>query len=143
MMRQADVRTWQVGRVLVVEDESITRHRLLSALGDFLVHSVETVQRAEVRLRQQDYDVILAEEQLPDGRGLPLLRYAQSRSPATIGILVAGSTSDPEITAARSTWRQLQVLGKPCDARQVRKTVEQSVEKARLRAASLQLTRCR
>jgi DNA-binding NtrC family response regulator len=67
-----------MSRILVVEDDSelllLLEHVLLGA--DYQVDSVETVRAALCRLKQQTYDLVLADGRLEDGTGMTVAERA-------------------------------------------------------------------
>tara|TARA_B100000674_G_C37656482_1_gene830406 strand:+ start:160 stop:819 length:660 start_codon:yes stop_codon:yes gene_type:complete len=77
-------------RILLVEDEMMladaVRDHLLAA-GEAVDHSASVVD-AEIMLRGTNYDVLLLDLNLPDGKGLDLLRDLRRKGSATPCIIL-------------------------------------------------------
>jgi len=82
----------QPGSLLVVEDDGDVREFLagdLRARG-FRTETSGSCGDAIGRLREQSFDVVLCDVQLPDGDGLSVLRWCQHRPDPPVVILLTG-----------------------------------------------------
>lgn len=79
-------------RILVVDDEPYTRNLLkgLFRNSERLVQLAETGAEAERLFRQDDYNLVIMDQRLPDARGLDLLRQMLKERPRQQAILVTG-----------------------------------------------------
>jgi CheY-like chemotaxis protein len=68
-------------RILVVEDEEIIRTLLAHVLksAGYAVDTVDTVAAAMAQMDTHPYNLVLADERLPDGRGLTIADQATAR----------------------------------------------------------------
>ncbi len=79
-------------RILLVEDEPLLGRRLQKGLSEeaFAVDLAETLEEAETREAEADYDLVILDLMLPDGSGLDLLdRWRADGMPAPVLILTA------------------------------------------------------
>ncbi len=92
----------QPGSLLVVEDDGDVREFLagdLRARG-FRTETSGSCGDAIGRLREQSFDVVLCDVQLPDGDGLSVLRWCQQRPDPPVVILLTGYGSISSAVAA-------------------------------------------
>ena len=87
---------------------------------------------ALAELEQGPFDVVVSDMRMPGIDGAELLERVQRRSPATIRIMLSGSVDPLAIT--RASFAVDELLGKPCDARTLRETIDRLLN---LRTASL------
>lgn len=80
-------------RVLIVEDEAVTREMLVLLLGkEHAVTAVSSSAEALAKLRQTAFDLLLLDLNLPDGDGLALARQIGAR--AGMAVVMVTSRSD-------------------------------------------------
>ncbi len=128
------------GRVLVVDDDAAARASLQAILSDeFDVDCAEDAQTARTILRVASYNTVVADFEMPGGTGLSLIRELGTTAPDTRGILVTGRADYPEVKSAREAWRDVTVVLKPYDPAALVRTVRNSVNMSRLRAATRRL----
>ena len=77
---------------------------------------------ALAELAQAPFDVVVSDMRMPGIDGAELLERVKARSPGTIRIMLSGSV-DPH-AIARATFAVDELLGKPCDARTLRETID-------------------
>ncbi|HUK58642.1 MAG TPA: response regulator [Stellaceae bacterium] len=73
-------------RILVIEDEETIRlifHHVLTSAG-YAVDSADTVAAGLKLLRSRSYDLVIADDRLPDGRGLELADRARAKGIAAV-----------------------------------------------------------
>lgn len=73
-------------------------------------------------LEQGSFDVVVSDMRMPGIDGAALLEEVKQRSPATIRIMLSGSV-DPD-AMERASYAVDELLGKPCDARTLRATID-------------------
>ena len=74
-----------MARILLVEDELIARELIKETLKsdpDIKLDTCETVQKAQLYLSQNQYDLVLLDISLPDGSGVTILELIRSRETA-------------------------------------------------------------
>ena len=86
------------GKVLIVEDEQLTRtflSEIIASLG-FESDSCSNGEEAIGKIREFEPDVILSDVLMPEYSGLQLLNYVQKKIPADIPIVLISSL-DPNV----------------------------------------------
>jgi len=116
--------------VLVVDDNRAVSAALAVLLEDegFAVEVAADFEGATERLRSGDYDVLIADVDLPGGNGIDLVRRATAFRPALHSILVTGYGC----SAIRRQVAELGLLGyleKPVDADTLLSLVRRSNQK--------------
>jgi DNA-binding NtrC family response regulator len=79
-------------------------------------------EAALAELEHGAFDVIVSDMRMPGIDGAALLEEVKDRSPTTIRIMLSGSVDQDVIT--RATYAVDELLGKPCDARTLRATID-------------------
>lgn len=89
-------------RILLVEDEMAVREMLTDGLTHrgFDVTAAETAEQAELKAREQPFDLLLTDIDLPGQNGAELARSLRARSPRLSILLMSGYPDDGAITAA-------------------------------------------
>ena len=84
-------------RVLVVDDEDlvISVIREVLQLRDLQISEASDGESAVERLRQERFDLVIADKNLPGINGLEVLRRAKDRDPTVATLLVTGYSSRP------------------------------------------------
>src|SRR5262245_9039781 len=87
-------------RILFISGRSSDARRLSPMLHSLplVLHYAESLQQARAQLQQQEYDVILTEATLPDGRWLDVLHMAHDSSP-DIEVIVTDPQADARFWA--------------------------------------------
>jgi DNA-binding NarL/FixJ family response regulator len=126
-----------VGRVLVVDDEPRVLDGLRLALrpdGHQVDSSTSTAEAAQLML-QQDYDVIIADEHLPDESGSEFLAWAYTKDPFGVRIVLSGRPTVSAAIRAVNGGRVFRILCKPVSGAELRSMVKEALaESRRLRA---------
>jgi putative two-component system response regulator len=89
------------GRILVVDDEPAIRglvRRLLERAG-YDCRTAESPEEAERLLEDADFELLLADLQMPGGSGLELIARVRTRHPDTAAIMITG-VDDPQLAEA-------------------------------------------
>ncbi len=92
-------------KILVVDDEKIARVTLtqILRLEGYTVHSVESGEMALEALRQEPFDLVIVDLQMPGISGLDVLRNTVQEFPGVrFIILTAYGSMDTAIEALRS-----------------------------------------
>jgi two-component system response regulator AtoC len=94
----------RLDRILVVDDDDELRRMLvdyLTSQGYTALGTRSTLQAHEA-LKNDSFDIVMADLRLEDGNGLDLLRQVRQISPKTYGILMTGyATMDTAVEAIR------------------------------------------
>jgi two-component system OmpR family response regulator len=107
-------------RILLVEDDAVLRDVMLRSLGDagHRVDVAPTAQEAGRLWREQRFDAVLLDLNLPDGSGLVPLREARGRDDRTpVLVLTARNRTDERIAGLDAGADDY--LGKPFDLGEV------------------------
>ena len=67
-----------MAKILLIEDEPISRKLVTVCLSQYEVATAETLAEAREQLKKQKFDLILLDLQLPDGDGFSFLSELQS-----------------------------------------------------------------
>jgi CheY-like chemotaxis protein len=115
-------------KVLVVEDNPIARVTLekILAHAGFLVHSVGTLREGHEKL--DGSAAIILDLDLPDGKGVELLRRIRTEN-KTVKVLVATGSGDPQVLDEVKELQPDALLRKPLDAGELVKLLELDADK--------------
>ncbi|MGE0102339.1 MAG: sigma-54-dependent transcriptional regulator [Blastocatellales bacterium] len=129
-------------KILVVDDEpSITDGlRLLLGVEGYQVQTASSLGEAEVLIRQNAYDLVLTDLQLPDDPqgGLSLLRTVRESSDGTEVIVITGHGSVSEAVEATKSGA-FYFVEKPFEPDHIQLLVEKALERRRLLSESQNL----
>lgn len=87
--------------------------------GDYMLSFAESVAGASKMMESGDVDVIVCEQQFPDGRGVDFLQRMRVLQPNTIRILILSNTDHDEIVKAINDAAIYQVVGAPWEPEQI------------------------
>jgi YesN/AraC family two-component response regulator len=73
-------------------------------------------------LAQHTFDVVVSDMRMPEIDGAALFERVKRESPQTIRIMLSGSADKEEVDRATASVDEL--LGKPCDTKTLRMTIE-------------------
>ena len=93
------------GRVLIVEDDAVTRELMCDLLEDdgYEVEVATSGAEALLRLGQQLPDLVVLDLMLPDGDGLAFLRRRRDLAPfAAIPVLVVSAAASEHLVDAKN-----------------------------------------
>ncbi|MFA6158258.1 MAG: response regulator [Candidatus Paceibacterota bacterium] len=125
--------------VLIVEDTrdiAILYRHMLSALGINTVASAETIAEAKANVAKIDFDIILSDNSLPDGKGLDFLNKMALRHPGTYRCLI---TTDLDLTAGDKLRHNFKA--KPLKLSEMEGIIEAAKKHAEEHAAARQAAR--
>jgi YesN/AraC family two-component response regulator len=77
-------------------------------------------------VREQRFDVVVSDMQMPEVDGAMLLTTIKEESPSTVRIMLSGFADDESLVRARPALHQL--LLKPIDVATLRKAIEHSID---------------
>ena len=120
-------------RLLLVDPDGVNRYTISKTLqrAGYVVADVDSGEVALERYNKSDYDLILAEIDLPGISGLELLREIKQSDPDAIVILVTERANlDDAVQALRLGAKDY--LVKPYSSEEIRASVESGIEEARM-----------
>ena len=109
-------------RILIVDDESLIRHALTTALrqDDTTVEAVSSGKEALGEFDRNSYNLCFLDIHLPDMNGLDIMKTVRKASPATKIVILTGSEVDDEMMKSIQENAQL-LVAKPFDLNQIKK----------------------
>ena len=105
------------GRVLILDDESYMvdlMREILQEVGDLEIHATTSGTRAMRWLREQEYELVIADLYLPDVSGLDIFRTLNERGMGDRLILVTADPGTPDVREFL-TSRNIVFLQKPLE----------------------------
>src|SRR5437588_3125888 len=116
-------------RILFVDDDQNVldgiEHALLDSVAGYQMAFASGATEALRQLEQSEFDVVVANMQMPDMNGAELLTEVARICPHTVRILLsAGVGSD---LVLRSSTTAHQFMTKPCDAATLRATLDRAL----------------
>ncbi len=121
------------GFILVIDDELGIREgcrRVLEPQG-FAVETATTLQEGHLRIQEHDFDLVLLDVMMPDGRGLDLLEPIREQDPDTVTVIITGfATVELAVEAIKAGAYDF--ISKPFTPDLLLITVDQGLEKRRL-----------
>src|SRR5476649_105014 len=94
----------RIDRILIVEDDDEVRRMLVEYLGSegYTALGTRSALQGLEALRNDVFDVVIADLRLEDGNGLDLLRQLKQLSPRSYGVLMTGhATMETALEAIR------------------------------------------
>lgn len=130
----------RAGRILVVEDEDVTRENLASVLAR-AGHVVETASDGSAalsRIAEAEYDLVVTDLKMPGADGLAVLSAARKAHPETEVIILTGyATVETALSALKSG--AYDYVTKPFNLDEVRVLVQRALEKTALKRENRRL----
>ena len=85
------------GNILVIDDELGIREGCRRALEPqgFTADTAATLQEGLRKIREGDFDLVLLDVMLPDGRGIDLLGPIHEKDPDTVCVIITGYATWP------------------------------------------------
>lgn len=121
------------GRILVIDDEEGIRKgcaRVLQPLG-YAIDTATGFQDGLKKIEAAQFDVVLLDVIMPDGRGIDLLEPIRQRDPEAVAILITGYAT-VELAVDAIKRGAYNFISKPFSAQLLVMTVEQGLERRRL-----------
>lgn len=121
------VRGFEAGRVLVVDDEIEVRRMVVRCLkrAGFVTAEAGNGETALRLLREQTFDLLISDVQMPVMNGLELLEAVQSECPAVPVVLVTGSLEVQDAPMARALGA-FGLLKKPFSITELQRTARRA-----------------
>ncbi len=130
----------QTKSILVVDDEPGIREgcrRVLEPQG-FHVETAVTLQEGLDQIRSREFDIVLLDVMMPDGRGFDLLAPIREKDPDTIPIIITGyATVELAVEAIKAGAYDF--ISKPFSPDLLLITVNQGLERRQLSLAAKRL----
>jgi DNA-binding NtrC family response regulator len=132
--------SWGVPRILVAEDDDLTRELLAKVLRRDSHEVIEAADGAEAleKLHAQPYDLVLSDVQMARVSGMEILDDLSRSSPDTPVVLIT-AYAEPGAAMDAITRGAADYLAKPVDVVALRATVARALERRRLRGENRQL----
>lgn len=126
--------------LLLVDDEPMVltglRRSLRSMRNEWDMEFAGSGDEALVAMGRHDFDVIVTDMRMPGMDGAQLLNEVRRRSPQTVRVALSGQCDRDTIESAIGSTHQY--LSKPCDAQQLKDTINHAVAmRQQLESASL------
>ena len=120
-------------RILIIDDEAGIRQgcsRVLLPQG-FVVETAENFQDGLRKIQEGNFDLVLLDVMLPDGKGIDLLGPIRERDPETVPIIITGYAT-VELAVDTIKKGAYNFISKPFTADLLLMTVNQGLEKRHL-----------
>jgi len=121
------------GRLLVIDDEQGIRdgcRRVLQPEG-FLVETAGTIAAGRALIEGGEFDLVLLDVMMPDGKGIDLLETIQRRDPDMVAAIITGYAT-VELAVEALKEGAYDFISKPFSGDLLLLTVERGLEKRRL-----------
>jgi two-component system sensor histidine kinase/response regulator len=121
------------GRILVIDDEEGIREGCRRALEPqgFTVETAATLREGLRKIEEGDFDLVLLDVMMPDGRGIDLLAPIQEKDPDTVCVIITGYAT-VELAVEAIKRGAYDFISKPFTSDLLLMTVNQSLERRRL-----------
>jgi two-component system sensor histidine kinase/response regulator len=121
------------GNILVIDDEVGIREGCRRALEPqgFTVETAATIQEGLRKIREGDFDLVLLDVMMPDGRGIDLLAPIHEKDPDIVSVIITGYAT-VELAVEAIKQGAYDFISKPFTSDLLLMTVNQGLEKRRL-----------
>ena len=122
-------------RILLVDDhvDSVRRIQLFLQASGYHVTTAENVETALQTAAQEEFDLLISDIGLPDGRGEDLVRQLREKGHNLPGIALSGYGMQQDIERSRAAGFQVHLI-KPVSPQQLQTTIDQLINKQRREA---------
>jgi two-component system, NtrC family, response regulator AtoC len=129
----------KTARALIVEDDQPVLHALTEFVASvgFEVRTAEGLEKARSELKQDTFDVVLSDLQLPDGSALDLLHELEAPLAPDLVLITGHASVDTAIEAFRGGV--VDYLTKPIDMARLQKILANVLRTAQLRGEVTEL----
>ncbi len=129
-------------RVLFVDDEKriLTTMRMLFR-GLYDMNFANSANEAIEFLKRESVDVVVSDQRMPGMTGVDLLREAKDLRPEAMRILLTGYSDLNAIIGSINEGEIFRFVNKPWDNQELKDTVAQAVEAARVTREAVELSR--
>ena len=115
--------------LLLVDDEPMVlsglQRSLRSMLDEWTMEFAGGGEEALAAMSKHNFDVIVTDMRMPGMNGAQLLNEVRKRSPQTVRVALSGQCDRETIVSAIGSTHQY--LSKPCDARQLKDTINHAM----------------
>jgi signal transduction histidine kinase len=118
------------GRILIIDDELGIREgcrRILEPRG-FSVQLAKTIQEGKEKIQAGNFDVVLLDIMMPDGRGIDLIAPIREKDPETIAVVITGYAT-VELAVNAMKQGAYNFISKPFSSDQLILTIQQGLER--------------
>jgi signal transduction histidine kinase len=121
------------GNILVIDDELGVREGCRRALEPqgFKVETAATLREGKRKIQGADFDLVLLDVMMPDGRGIDLLDPIYERDPDTVCVIITGYAT-VELAVEAIKRGAYDFISKPFTSDLLLMTVNQGLERRRL-----------
>jgi len=116
--------------ILIVDDNTMVLGLIKMVLEDmdFLVDTAGTAKQAMACIdeRRGLFDLVILDQQLPDSRGIDMMRRVKEQYPALRFMMVSGLMTEDVIQGIKDAGGE-SVLGKPFDVAELMTAVEKAL----------------
>jgi len=121
------------GRILVIDDEEGIREGCRRALEPqgFAVETAATLREGLRKIEEGDFDLVLLDVMMPDGRGIDLLAPIHQKDPDTVCVIITGYAT-VELAVEAIKRGAYDFISKPFTSDLLLMTVSQGLERRRL-----------
>jgi len=116
-------------KILIVDDEPNVIQAIVRSLDDqdYELFTTTDPQKAMQLIQDNNMDLILSDQRMPNMQGIELLMYARKISPDTVRVLMTGYTDLDVIISAINDGRIYYYLPKPWDNEELIQTVKSAL----------------
>ncbi len=126
------------GRILIAEDDDISRENLSELLCPYNVHSVSDGVHALKAFHEEKFDLIITDLRMPNMDGMNLLKHIREVDPRAIVIMITGyGTVNTAVEAMK--LGAFDYITKPLKEDLVKLTVERALSYVKLREENISL----
>ncbi len=121
------------GNILVIDDELGIREGCQRALEPqgFTVETAATIQEGLRKIQEGDFDLVLLDVMMPDGRGIDLLAPIHEKDPDIVSVIITGYAT-VELAVEAIKQGAYDFISKPFTSDLLLMAVNQGLEKRRL-----------
>lgn len=121
------------GNILVIDDELGIRQGCRRALEPqgFTVETAATLREGQRKIQEGDFDLVLLDVMMPDGRGIDLLGPIHAKDPDTVCVIITGYAT-VELAVETIKRGAYDFISKPFTSELLLMTVNQGLERRRL-----------
>jgi two-component system sensor histidine kinase/response regulator len=121
------------GNILVIDDEEGIREGCRRALEPegFAIDTAATIREGRRKIQEDDFDLVLLDVMMPDGRGIDLLPAIQEKDPDLVSVIITGYAT-VELAVEAIKRGAYDFISKPFTSDLLLMTVNQGLERRRL-----------
>lgn len=129
MLEQEDKRSQKKATIVIVDDEESILKELRILLGRlYKVHVFANPEEAEVFVDNNEVDLVISDEMMPEMRGSELLAKIHQKHPDICNIVLSGQAEKDDIVRAVNEGHLFSFLYKPTERQQLLNVIEKGLE---------------